>query len=277
VSTARRRLIALSTLPFSVLALGACAMTGCTMMAPLHEQVVTITAPHLPGTPIDVEGHNGSATITRDAAARDVSIVATLRMTSEQRLGDTQISTGRDPATNALTIRATPPGGHWEGREGISYTIATPETRGVKVRTSNGSIRIAGLAGEADLQTSNGRIDADDHAGPVTARTSNGSVGATNVDGPVDTRTSNGSVTVALTPSATGPVSIHSSNGSVELRLGKSFQGRLNADTSNGSVTVSGDGAQIKSKTRTSASIAFSDSGPESTVETSNGSVRVIR
>jgi hypothetical protein len=276
VSTTRRRLIALSALPLSALALGACAMTGCTMMRPLHEQVVTINAPQMPGTAIEVEGHNGSATITRDAAARDISVVATLRMTSDQRLGETRIFADRDPATNALLIHATPPGGQWESREGISYAVVAPEARGVKVRTGNGSVRIAGLSGPADLQTSNGRIEAADHAGPVTAHTSNGSVMATNVDGPVDARTSNGSVTVALSDAAAGPVAIHSSNGSVQLRLGSGFQGTLSARTSNGSVTVPG-AAKVKDQSRTSATIAFSDTGAESTIETSNGSVRVER
>jgi hypothetical protein len=276
VSTRARRLIALSSLPLSALSLGACAMTGCTMMAPLHEQTVTVNAPHVADTALQVEGHNGSTTITRDAAAKDVSIVATLRMTSEQRLGETRIFADRDPATNALFIHATPPGGQWEGREGISYTIATPGAQGVKVRTGNGSIRISGLSGAADLETSNGRVEATDHAGSVLARTSNGSVSATNVNGPVDARTSNGSVTVALADSATGPVSIHSSNGSVQLRVGSAFQGTLRADTSNGSVTVPSS-AKIKDKDRTSAVVAFGEGGWESRIETSNGSVRVER
>jgi hypothetical protein len=238
---------------------------------------VTLNAPHVAETALQVEAHNGSATITRDAAAKDVSITATLRMTSEQRLGDTKIFADRDPATHALVIHATPPGGEWESREGISYVIATPGASGVKVRTGNGSIRIAGLSGSADLQTSNGRIEATDHAGPVVARTSNGSVVATNVSGPVDTRTSNGSVTVALADSAPGPVSIRSSNGSVQLHVGSGFQGTLRADTSNGSVTVPIGSAKVKGQGRTSATVAFSDSGPESTIETSNGSVRVER
>jgi hypothetical protein len=249
---------------------------GCGLAGPLHTQEVTINAPQTGAGGIDVAAHNGSVTITRVQGSQ-VTIVATLKMQTEERLGAMQVTATRD-ADQTLVIRADPPQG-WKNREGVSFDITIPEASGVKASSGNGRITISGLSGPADLGTSNGAIHLRGHDGPVKARTSNGAIEGEGISGPVEARTSNGAIEIALTDSNAGPAKLRTSNGAVRLEVGPAFAGDLEVDTSNGSINVpdGGAGVELKSLRRGSASLRFGSGGSASEIDTSNGSVRVRR
>lgn len=138
-----------------------------------------------------------------------------------------------------------------------SLDVTLPADTDVVVRTSNGQVRAAGIAGEVDLQTSNGRVVVADIEGDLRVRTSNGEVTVGEVAGDVVLSTSNGSIRVG---DVDGALDARSSNGSVEVdgvrgdAYVRSSNGRLDvaavtadvdAETSNGSVTVRGLGEPV--------------------------------
>jgi hypothetical protein len=248
-------------------------LAGCSHMA-MHEQTVTVEAPHLPATAVDIQAHNGSIQVQRGSGSGAV-IIATLRMTTDDRLGGTTITATRD-ARQALIVRAEPPKGGWRSRESVAFRVEVPEAVGVKAATSNGKISLQGLSGPAELKTSNGGIVAEGHQGSLRATTTNGGVRVELVTGSVDIRTSNGAVTIRLERDAAGPVKVRTSNGRVTLRLGEGFGGTIDASTSNGGVSFPSD-ARVERKGRTSARIALGVGGGESEIATSNGSITIER
>ena len=221
----RTGLLALVLLPF--------LSAGCGFQQARFSQTTSTTAPHVAGSGVKVTTQNGSISVRSAADSTQVSIQATLRMVTAERLGQASIVANRTPA-GVLEISAQPPPDGWRGSEGCSFDISLPGAAGVELHTSNGAIKLAGMSGEAKLDTSNGSISISRHDGGVDADTSNGRVEATQVSGPVRVRTSNGSVTLSLADAAPGPVQVRTSNGAVTLELSHAFRGELSVDTSNG-------------------------------------------
>jgi DUF4097 and DUF4098 domain-containing protein YvlB len=221
------------------------------------------------GSAVRVESRNGSISV-RKAERSDVRISAELRATSAERLKAAVIRAERD-ASGTLVIDTVWPDGGRQSSEGVTFNIELPEAAGVTLESSNGSLTVAGLRGEAKLTTSNGSIIAREHAGALRARTTNGSIDLLQVSGPIDAESSNGSAEVVLSDDNAGPVRVDTYNGDVRITLGAAFKGTLSARTSNGSVTMPAGATQAS---KTSASLTLSE-GPASTVTTSNGSVTV--
>lgn len=160
--------------------------------------------------------------------------------------------------------------------ESCSFTVTLPQTRGLVLKTSNGSITINQLQGPANLQSSNGALKIFDHHGPLLLSTSNGSVQVRDADESVEAKTSNGRIDVVLREDNPGPVQLKTSNGSIHLKVGKGFQGSLHARTSNGSLQADlPDEIRVDRKSRREMDIHFSDKGQESRLRTSNGSIQV--
>lgn len=280
--------------PLAAAALGL-ALCGCnaTYGGPLREEKRAMTAPHVAASPIHVKTENGGVTITTKSDATEVSINAVVRATTDERLAQTRVTSER-LSDGALKIDVHWPGGKPEGSESCSFDITLPDARGVKVRTSNGPIRLSGLGGDATLESSNGSITAHRQAGAVKAATSNGKIeivapggsviatlsnGAINVkDAPADVSasSSNGGISVRLAPTSPGPVAIDTSNGPATLELGPAFVGTLDLRTSNGRIRADGlPGAVVVSRKDSSATLKFGDKDTASHIRTSNGSVEV--
>jgi hypothetical protein len=266
-------------------------LAGC-VVEPLHEQTRAMSVVHAAGNAIDVRTANGGVTVVRGPGP-DVSIAALLTSPSQERLALARVEAERNQ-DGALLVFVTWPGGRRQSREGCSLDITVPEATGVRIETSNGSIRVGGLGGPADLTTSNGSVHAVRHDGPVVVRTSNGRIELRDVEGRVDAATSNGTVDakgigagvrarssngpiqISLRPDASGPVDADSSNGAVELVVGPAFAGEVNLHTSNGSVSIpSASVATVLSQSGTSADVRLGTGGEPSRLRTSNAGVRL--
>jgi len=239
----------------------------------MYKETRAITVPHVRGSGIEVETANGAVTISR-ADRTDVRITAEIRATSRSRLEQTEVVAHRD-ANGMLIVGVDWADGKRGHNEACSFTIQVPEAIGVRIRTSNGAVKIADLGGPADLDTSNGAITVRGQAGPIHARTTNGRIELTHAADAVTAETTNGSVRVELADEAAGPVIISTSNGRVDLEVGRSFAGVLDARTSNGSIRLTHMAGAITSESRTHARIEFDDQGERSTIDTSNGTIVV--
>ncbi|MFE6971440.1 DUF4097 domain-containing protein [Isoptericola sp. NPDC057653] len=172
------------------------------------------------------------------------------------RSGLTSPTYRADERSDRLVLTHECQGWQWvPGRCAGQLAVTLPADTAVVVRTSNGDVLAAGVAGDVELRSSNGdveatgtgaRLDAGTSNGDITvdraaggdvvATSSNGSIEVTGVDGSLQAVTSNGRVEVS---GVTGDVRAESSNGDVTV-VGDGEPVRLTIDTSNGDRTVEG-------------------------------------
>lgn len=207
-----------------------------------------------PGGRLTLENSNGSVEITaweKDA----VDITGTKYASTENGLRDMRIDMVR--SGNNVNIRTILPSG-FRGGMGAKYIIRVPAryeldriissngsvhvdsvAGNARVKTSNGSVHITRLAGRLDVETSNGSIEIREQQGDTAVRTSNGRIDADGIRGLFDAHTSNGSVHARVTdPLPNAPIKVDTSNGSIELSLANLRDNSVRASTSNSSITV---------------------------------------
>lgn len=271
------------------------------------------THPLAAGGRVFLENFNGSVDLLgwdRD----QVEITGTKYASTQDVLDDMKIEVVAD--AGALRIRTIRPPAR-NCNCGAKYVLRLPRRAVLeRVETSNGSMRLEALRGEARLRTSNGSLKVSDFEGPLEATTSNGSVEinayegqatlktsngrirGTDLRGRIDASTSNGSIDVTIAEPAPGlPLRFSTSNGSINLTLDRWTSTGLVARTSNSSVNVrlpEGVNAQLQASTsngsiNTEFEITTSQlsknrvdgrigsGGPLIDLATSNGSIRVLR
>jgi DUF4097 and DUF4098 domain-containing protein YvlB len=232
----------------------------------------------VPSSPLAVETENGAIRVAAGGEGTEVTVVARLRAYTEERLAATRVVAER-VEDDTLAVRVEWPEGGREDNEGCSFDITLPDVRGVRLKTSNGTLSLAGATGSAGLETSNGGVTVRGHDGDVDITTSNGAVTAEGLTGAAAIGTSNGSIKLGLAPAGAGPVSLRTSNGAVRLDVGSAFAGELSIETSNGSIRVprGGPGVEVRQHDDGSAKLSFGARGKPSRIRTSNGSVTVTR
>lgn len=282
------RIVALLA-PLAAVPMGGCIVingSGTGSSWPQERATVTRTGSAADAKSVAVENRNGRVTVTRDAAAKELTVSAEIRCAgrtaeeAQQRADATtlEVVRGGDGLVRVRVKYAPAPDGTNWGNDSAHIDVKAPQLAGVDVVSSNGAIQVeGGFTGPARLRTSNGGIRVKGHAGPVQADTSNGAIEAVGVGTPAQLETSNGSVDVAVADGEAGNVEVRTSNGSVKLSLPASWQGRVDATTSNGRVTMDGGGrAQKLSAERNQGSMDVGDGGKATaTVRSSNGSVTV--
>ena len=139
---------------------------------------------------------------------------------------------------------------------GGSLTVAG--IRGdVDGHTSGGSIRLRDVRGKATIETSGGSIDVTDVGGTLRAHTSGGSIHITNVAGDIDADTSGGGVDIR---GAAGHVQAHSSGGSLTV-------GFAQGNNRGGDVSTSGGGVRAEIDPSVALSLDASTSGGSVTAD----------
>ncbi len=168
-----------------------------------------------------------------------------------------QVKIDASASSGLVRIRTVRPEDN-HGGAGARYTIHVPRkvlldtittTNGsikvedvdgnARLKTSNGAIRTEKIHGEVDANTSNGAVEAQDLDGNARFHTSNGHIKVDAVHGSLEAYTSNGAIDVTLEKPATNwPVKLHSSNGHIDLTIKSSNVPDVRAETSNSSLTV---------------------------------------
>jgi hypothetical protein len=249
----------------------------------------TLTAAHVRMSGIEVRTPVGSVEIVADPARTEVKVAAKITAFGETeeearaRLQEVKVTLNRRK-DRVLEVAAEYSDNAKGIQGGCSFVIHIPEAEGVKVRTSNGSITLKGLADAADVDTGVGSIAITNQKGRVIAHTGNGSVRVTRVAGPVQATTSIGSLIVQ---EVTGDVALQTGNGSLEVRKAG---GAVRCETSVGKVLVSeatgdvavqsGNGSveldQLKGVVQAKASIGsvtLKQAAGKVTATTGNGSI----
>ncbi|MHC5023477.1 MAG: DUF4097 family beta strand repeat-containing protein [Planctomycetota bacterium] len=254
---------------------------GCSDPAFRISETRTHAELHIADSPLRVEGRNGRVEIVHDPEASEVSIEAVITCggrtveIAEQRLAASEVSVRRD-TSRTLIVKPIFSGGAKAG-DAARFTIRSPGSRDVRVRTSNGRVRVVGMGGGLDVTTSNGSVTAKDHDGSAVVRTSNGPVTLANVAGEATVSSSNGRIEVSLHPGAAGPVRLTTSNSGISLTVGSAFRGSVSMRTSNGRVRVEDPGGLVTDERlrRTSGRVVIGEGGATSVLRTSNGGIRL--
>lgn len=211
--------------------------------------------PQTAGGRLTLENFNGSVEVTGwDQNTVDVS--GTKYAESQQLLNAMRIEVSS--SGNAVRIKTTRPDSDRHGNLGAKYVIRVPRRTelenvassngSIRVEdiegnahliTSNGSIHLAKIRGKVDGHSSNGSVEVQDVKGNVNFQTSNGGVHADNVEGDFEASTSNGGVRVHLRDTeGRHPIKLVTSNGGIDLQLDSPRQNDVVASTSNGPITL---------------------------------------
>jgi len=184
-----------------------------------------------------------------------VDISGTKYAESQQLLNALKIETSS--TGNMVRIKSVRPDPR-KGNLGAKYVIHVPRrTELENVQSSNGSLKVEDIDGNAYLATSNGSVqltringnidgrssngsaEVKDVKGTVNFRTSNGSVHGDNVTGAFEAETSNGGIRIHLRDPQVGhAIRLATSNGAIDLQVDSPGQNEVVASTSNGSIVV---------------------------------------
>jgi DUF4097 and DUF4098 domain-containing protein YvlB len=249
------------TLLTGFLLIGSFAFTGCDFIDPAewgnsdrYKEDFSSTHKLAAGGRVVLEGFNGGVEIL-GWEKDEVEVAGTKQAAREETVKAIKIDVTAD--AGAVRIRARRPD-EMNCNCGVRFTLKVPKkvileeiqtsngsirlesvSGNARLRTSNGSIRIWGVDGELNAQTSNGSVDLEKFTGAADVKTSNGRIKAGGVEGSFEARTSNGSIEADVTAVDTGkPVVLATSNGSINLTLEKWQNNEVRATTSNSSINL---------------------------------------
>ena len=157
-------------------------------------------------------------------------------------------------------------------------TIQCPAGVDLKLRSTNGQVKVSHTEGATDLITTNGMIQLESLTGPVTARSTNGSVQASShtLRERLDFQTTNGAIKTVV-DSGDAPIRLATTNGSITLTLPDDFSGMLDANTSNGVIHSELPVAVSHQSKRHLAGRLGTESETPIDIETKNGGIRLKR
>lgn len=104
----------------------------------------------------------------------------------------------------------------------------------VSARSSNGSVRVANVVGDVEVETSNAKVCCHCTCGRLTARSSNGKIELDEHRGSIDATTSNGLIRASLDEVGDLGVLLATSNGRIVLDLPEDVDAEVDLRVDNG-------------------------------------------
>jgi DUF4097 and DUF4098 domain-containing protein YvlB len=182
------------------------------------------------------------------------------------------------------------------GNLGAPAHVEVPKGTLLDLRSSNGGLKVIGLAGDVIGKTSNGKIEVKGSKSAMKLSTNNGGITVDGGSGKLDLESSNSGITIVKASQAQvnaktsngkvqfqgtlaeGEHLFESSNGNIVLTLPAEMQFRLDATTSNGKIRsdfpVKGSEKPSKKRLR---GVVGDGQATSIKVHTSNGSIELKR
>jgi hypothetical protein len=159
---------------------------------------------------------------------------------------------------NVRFVVRLPDGVPLDARNTNGKIVANGISSPVVAKTTNGSVVVATRTGDIEARTTNGTVEAQTGLGAIVARTTNGDI-RVRIDAlaeptPLEFVTTNGSVTAELPASLNAELNVSLSNGKIDTDFPLTVQGRFNSRSIRATVGAG---------------------GPEVTIKTTNGSIRL--
>ncbi len=191
---------------------------------------------------------DGAVTVRAGAAG-------TVEVQREWREGLAPVTYGVEESAERLVVTHTCP--WYSATCSAALDVTVPADADVVIRSSDGRIEVAGIAGDLLARTGSGAISVERVGGDVDAGTGSGSVAATGVGGDAELRTGSGGIEAR---DVGGSLEARSGSGRIEVRgvggeaLARTGSGNIlvagvasdvDVDTSSGRVTVHGNGTPV--------------------------------
>ncbi len=162
----------------------------------------------------------------------------------------------------------------------VEYEVKVPEGINLeKVRSVNGSVTIVGPLGDVHASTTNGKIKLDRASGTVSLSNTNGNIEAKHIRGELDAHTTNGSIKLEMFSFEDG-VKAKTVNGGITLKFDavEKIDADLELRTVNGKIYLDFPVTfQNLQKTRRRLEGRIGKGGPQLSLRTVNGSIRITR
>ncbi len=161
---------------------------------------------------------------------------------------------------------------------GADFTITVPESTGLLLATSNGSISVANTFGDLSAGTTNGSVELAGTAGRASASTTNGALTVKVHSGTVLGATTNAAIDCDL--AALGPadtVRLGTTNGKVTLLLPDGVSAVIDATNSSGTITIYDFTVVYQTQTDHQLKGVIGSGASPITIVTTNGDVVVRR
>lgn len=216
---------------------------------------------------VDARTGSGRIVVTVEPGATGVTVVHRGNVSYDVRVqGDTLVVEGRDRAIFCVMCE-------------VSFEIRLPGPAALRLRTTNGSVRVTGAMTRVDAATTNGDVSTvDTGTAPLMLGTTNGRVTVARAHAEVRAMNTNGSVELTeLTLPAGSDSRAQTTNGSVTVR-GLHTRAALDVTgrVSNGGISVSLDGFTVRyPDSRSFGATVTGDGHASLDLRTVNGSVSV--
>ncbi|MBE3131029.1 MAG: DUF4097 family beta strand repeat protein [Acidobacteria bacterium] len=236
------------------------------------------TLPLKAGERFSLENVNGSVTVSTWKEDKVEIKAVKVARDDEKDLKDVEIRV--DQSTGTVSVKAIWPKFRHRFNVNVDFEIKVPE--GVildEVETVNGGVELTGRYGRAAVGTTNGTVTVEDASGELKVYTTNGGLQVSRFEGKLQAETTNGNIRLEGLTFKDG-IAAETTNGSITLTI--TSPEALNADllarTTNGHITVDFP-VTLKnlsqSKHRVEAKIG--QGGPEISLETTNGSIKITK
>jgi DUF4097 and DUF4098 domain-containing protein YvlB len=139
----------------------------------------------------------------------------------------------------------------------VDYVVRVPRWANVTLRTTNGEILAAGVAGTFQAESTNGAMK------------------ATEMNGEVRMETTNGSITLELDKVTDAGVTCTTTNGRIDVTMPSSAQASLDVETNNGGIDPTGLDLKVSEQSRRRLRATAGGGGPTVRLETTNGGIRI--
>lgn len=193
-------------------------------------------------------GQNGGVDVT--GWDRD-EIRLVVRISASSRGGDPRDLVREVEIGTGGTIQATGPRTRRGDSWAASFSLMVPRATALRLRASNGGIKVQELTGDVMARTTNGGISVLGGAGRVQGETTNGGVrldltGRSWDGAGVELRTTNGGVQVSVPDDYSAELEVGTVNGGMRLDIPVTVQGRIDRRIR---TTLGGGGALIRATT----------------------------
>jgi len=267
----------LSSLPFTAEASSVSGDILSALFGQEESEEFSKVLPLKSGGTFSLRNVNGSITIT--TWKEDKVNIKALKTTKgdPDKLKEVEIEV--EATANSVSVDTIFPRGK-NIRVSVKYEVKVPQGVNLgKVKSTNGSVSITGPVGNTNASTTNGKVELDGAKGTISLSSTNGKIEAANVKGELDADTTNGSIVLEML-SFEDRIEARTTNGSITLRVDslEKANADFNARTVNGSISLDLP-ITLKSmkKSRRSLEGQIGQGGPEISLRTVNGSIRITK
>jgi len=236
------------------------------------------TLPLKAGERFSLENVNGGVAVSTWKEDKVEIKAVKVARNDEKDLKDVEIRV--EQSAGHVSVKAIWPKFRLHFNVNVDFEIKVPE--GVildEVETVNGGIEVTGRYGRAVAGTTNGSVTVEDASGELKASTTNGGIQVSRFEGKLQAETTNGNIRLEGLTFKDG-ISAETTNGSITLAIAspETVNANLLARTTNGHITVDFPVTLknlTQSKHRVEAKIG--QGGPEISLETTNGSIKITK